>query len=104
MSAPEPPAADDPLADVVDRLNRAVSRVGARLDDYQLRLSAAAGDVEAARDLDDDRARLAAALDEAQAREDELQAAATDAAQALDAAMSDLQALLAASDDAEETA
>ncbi|MBL4544796.1 MAG: hypothetical protein JKP95_03055 [Oceanicaulis sp.] len=46
----------------------------------------------------------AAALDEAQAREDELQAAATDAAQALDAAMSDLQTLLAASDDAEETA
>ena len=43
MSAPETSAADDPLADAIARLDRAVSRVGARLEDYQLRLSAAAG-------------------------------------------------------------
>jgi seryl-tRNA synthetase len=98
MSAPEPNAADDPLADAVARLDRAVSRVGARLEDYRLRLSAAAGDMEAAQELDHDRARLAAALDEARAREAELQAAAEDASQALSDAMADLQALLAASD------
>ncbi|WP_440958859.1 DUF4164 family protein [Oceanicaulis sp. LC35] len=95
MSAPEPSPADDPLADAVARLDRAVSRVGARLEDYQLRLSAAAGDVEAAHELDNDRARLAAALDEARAREDDLQGAAEEAAQALDDAMADLKALLA---------
>ena len=104
MSAPETSAADDPLADAVARLGRAVSRVGARLEDYQLRLNAAAGDVEAAHELDNDRARLAEALDQARAREDELQSAAQDAAHALDDAMADLQALLADGDDAGETA
>ena len=99
MSTPETSAADDPLADAVARLDRAVSRVGARLEDFQLRLSAAAGDVEAAHELDNDRARLAAALDEARAREDELQGVAQEAAQALDDAMADLQALLADGDD-----
>jgi len=104
MSTPEPSSADDPLADAVARLDRAVSRVGARLEDYQLRLSAAAGDVEAAHELDNDRARLAAALDEARAREDELQGAAEEAAQALDEAMADLQALLSDTDDSGEPA
>ncbi|WP_306017354.1 DUF4164 family protein [Oceanicaulis sp. MMSF_3324] len=104
MSAPEPSAADDPLADAVARLDRAVSRVGSRLEDYQLRLNAAAGDVEAAHELDNDRARLAAALDEARAREEELQSAAEEATQALDDAMADLQTLLAASDSSGEEA
>ena len=104
MSAPETSAADDPLADAIARLDRAVSRVGARLEDYQLRLSAAAGDVEAAHELDNDRARLAAALDEARAREDELQGAAEEAAQTLDEAMADLKALLSEDDDSGEMA
>lgn len=104
MSALEPSSADDPLADAVARLDRAVSRVGARLEDYQLRLSAAAGDVEAAHELDNDRARLAAALDEARAREDELQGAAEEAAQTLDEAMADLKALLSEDDDSGEMA
>ncbi|EAP90050.1 hypothetical protein OA2633_07549 [Oceanicaulis sp. HTCC2633] len=104
MSASEPTSADAPLADAVARLERAVSRVGARLEDYQLRLSAAAGDVEAAHALYNDRARLAAALDEARAREDELQGAAEEATQALDDAMADLQALLAHTDESGEQA
>jgi len=99
MSATEFSSADDPLTLAAERLDRAVARVGARLDEYQLRLNAAAGDVEAARDLDDDRARLAGALDQAHAREAELQRAAEETAQALDLAMVDLQALLSVTDE-----
>lgn len=104
MSEPEAPTPDDdPLSAASARLDRAVSRVGARLEDYRLRLAAAAGDAAAARDIDDDRARLAHALDDARAREAELQAVAEETAQALDAAMADLQSLLQAADDAGET-
>ena len=103
MSATDLPSADDPLTLATERLDRAVARVGARLDEYQLRLNAAAGDVEAARDLDDDRARLAGALDQAHAREAELQQVAQETAQALDLAMADLQALLSATDAQSQT-
>ena len=104
MSATDLSSADDPLTLATERLDRAVARVGARLDEYQLRLNAAAGDVEAAHELDNDRARLAAALDEARAREEELQSAAEEATQALDDALADLQTLLAASDSSGEEA
>jgi len=104
MSEIDPSVADDPLTLASGRLEQALTRVGAYLDRCRSRLDAAAGEVESARGLDEDRARLAGALDEARAREAQLQAAAEDVSDALDAAMADRQALLHVSDTAGETA
>jgi len=82
---------DDPLTEAARRLEQAAARVSRRLEGLTRKLEAAQAEAAVARDSDEDRARLAAALDEARAREAELAEAAAEAAEALDAAMGDLQ-------------
>ena len=98
MSEPDPNASDaeDPIESSIAALNTAIERVGSRLNALKRRMDAASEEVDAAHDTDEDRARLAADLDQSRAREAELDAAVETAAEAVEAALAELQALAGA--------
>ncbi len=84
------PVEDDPIEEAAAALSAAIERIGVRVNTLKRRASDAEADVDASHGTDEDRARLAAALDAARAREAELEAAVETAAQAVDAALSEL--------------
>lgn len=98
MVTPQGPvqSEDDPLSAATARLERACSRLAARMNDLSEKARQGASDAQGVRDSDADRARLAEALDAAGAREAVLAEAAEDASVALRAAMAELKALLEA--------
>ncbi|MBR9824335.1 MAG: DUF4164 family protein [Alphaproteobacteria bacterium] len=84
--------AQDPLAEAVHRLDGAMSRIERVTTRLQTRVSRAEAALSDGVDSDIDRARLAEALDRAKSREDELAAAAEEAAELLDTAIEELRA------------
>lgn len=86
-----PEITEDPVVEAVKRLDGAMSRIERVTTRLQSRVTRAEAALNDGVDADIDRARLAEALDAAKSREDELAAAAKDAADVLDAAIEELR-------------
>ena len=85
----EEPSRETRIDRAVRRLDRAATQLGQRISRRVAEAGAQAGSL-----IDEDRARLAAELDAARGRERELEAAGTEASQALATAITELRSVL----------
>jgi hypothetical protein len=89
MRMSEEPSRETRIDRAVRRLDRAATLLGQRISRRVAEAGAQAGSL-----IDEDRARLAAELDAARGRERELEAAGTEASQALATAIGELRTAL----------